>query len=283
MGGLIRLRYGFRMDWNQPVKIDIPPHERSSKRRAILFFGHYDCRVYLTPTAYVDVGAGSLTTALSITQLAEGYVGSLGSIGRYSEFSICEIQSAGEHDNTLPVNIGMSQAPLFAQVMRQAGTNALVGQQPISIGSGVVLSSGAKVLAGVAVGDGAVVGAGAVVTRAVEPFSIVGGVPARKIRDRFDDETKRLVQAGRWWDRPATEILSNAARLQALALEPLATPRPERPRFVFHAETPESFKFVGVAKGEEIMRLTTAPSAVQRYVEQAYGEGSYYWMADCWA
>jgi hypothetical protein len=271
------------MDWTQPVSIDIPQQERTLKRRAILFFGHYDCRVYLTPTAYLDVGAGSLTCALSVTQLAEGHVGSLGSIGRYCEFATCEIQSAGEHNNALPVNIGMSQSPLFAQVIRQAGVKALTGHQPISIGSGVVLSAGVKVLAGTPIGDGAVVGAGAIVTKPVEPFSIVGGVPARAIRDRFDAETKQKVAAGRWWDRPATEILSHAARLQTLALEPQAAPRPERPRFVFHAETPESFKFVGIAQGEEIVRLTVAPPAVQRYVEQAYGDGPYYWLADCWA
>lgn len=270
------------MNWTQPVKIDIPLQERSLKRRAILFFGHYDCRVYLTPTAYIDVGAGSLTCALCVTQLAEGHVGSLGVIGRFCEFASCEIQSAGEHDNALPVNIGMAQSPLFAQVVRQAGVKALVGHQPISIGSGVVLSTGVKVLAGVAVGDGAVIGAGAVVTRAVEPFSIVGGVPARRIRDRFDEETKRKVVEGRWWDRPAVEILSSATRLQELALEPLARPRLERPRFVFHAETSENFKLVGIAQGDDIMRLSVAPLAVQRYAEQAYGDGPFYWLADCW-
>lgn len=270
------------MDWTQAVKIDLPAQERSLKRRAILFFGHYDCRVYLTPTAYVDVGAGSLTCALSVNQLAEGHVGSVGSIGRYCEFAACEIQSAGEHNNALPVNVGMSQSPLFAQVLRQAGVEALTGPQPINIGSGVVLSSGVKVLAGTPIGDGAVVGAGSVVTRPVEPFAIVGGVPARKIRDRFNDETKRKVAGGRWWDRPAAEILSNAAVLQGLALELPTALRVERPRFVFHAETPESFKFVGLARGEEIVRVVNAPPTVQRYVEQAYGDGPFYWLADCW-
>ena len=271
------------MDWTQPVSIELPPAEASLKRRAILFFGHYDCRVYLTPTAYLDVGAGSLTCALSVTQLQEGHVGGLGRIGRYCEFASCEIQSAGEHNNALPVNIGMSQSPLLARVMRQAGVRALAGARPIDIGSGVVISAGVKVLAGVSVGDGAVVGASAVVTRPVEAFSIVGGAPARKIRDRFDEATKEKVALGRWWDRPVSDLLSQAGRLQDLALEAPSAPRLERPRFVFHAETPENFKFVGVADGEEIKRVTVAPPAVQRYVEQAYGPGPFHWSADCWA
>ena len=271
------------MNWNQPISIELPPQNASLVRRALLFFGHYDCRVYLTPTAYLDVGAGSLNCALSITQLQEGHIGSLGRIGRFCEFASCEIQSAGEHHNALPVNIGMSQSPLLAQVMRQAGTSALTGTQPIDIGSGVVLSSGVKVLAGAAIGDGVVVGAGAVVTKSVEPFSIVGGVPARTIRARFDEATQQKVMLGRWWDRPITDLLVQAARLQDLALEPLNAARAERPRFVFHAETPENFKFVGVADGEEIKRITVASPAVQRYAEQAYGSGPYYWLADCWA
>jgi acetyltransferase-like isoleucine patch superfamily enzyme len=56
--------------------------------------------------------------------------------------------------------------------------------QPINIGNDVWLATGAKVLQGVNIGDGAVVAAGAVVKEDVNPYSIVGGIPARVIGER---------------------------------------------------------------------------------------------------
>ncbi len=55
---------------------------------------------------------------------------------------------------------------------------------PIKIGDHVWIGAGAIVLKGVEIGEGAVVAAGAVVTKDVPPFTIVGGVPAKKIGDR---------------------------------------------------------------------------------------------------
>lgn len=55
------------------------------------------------------------------------------------------------------------------------------------IGKDVWIGCNSVVIAGISIGDGAIVAAGSVVTRDVAPFKIVGGVPARVIRDRFSD------------------------------------------------------------------------------------------------
>lgn len=74
------------------------------------------------------------------------------------------------------------------------------------IGNDVWIGYEALVMPGVRIGDGAIVSARAVVTRDVAPYTIVGGNPARTLRQRFDDETVRELLALAWWDWPVEKI-----------------------------------------------------------------------------
>lgn len=82
----------------------------------------------------------------------------------------------------------------------------------VVIGNDVWIGTDAMILSGVTVGDGVVIMARAVVTRDVAPYAIVGGVPAREIRKRFDDETIARLLALKWWDWPHDRIV-RAGRL----------------------------------------------------------------------
>ncbi|BCX03795.1 MAG: hypothetical protein KatS3mg053_1733 [Candidatus Roseilinea sp.] len=75
------------------------------------------------------------------------------------------------------------------------------------IGHDVWLGHASTVMPGVNIGIGAVVGAGAVVTKNVGPYEIVVGVPARRIRKRFDDALiEKLLRISWWdWDRATLE------------------------------------------------------------------------------
>jgi phosphonate metabolism protein (transferase hexapeptide repeat family) len=70
----------------------------------------------------------------------------------------------------------------------------------VTIGHDVWIGHGATILPGVSIGNGAVVGAGAVVSRDVAPYTIVGGVPARPIRERFDRALAEAYDRLAWWD-----------------------------------------------------------------------------------
>lgn len=76
----------------------------------------------------------------------------------------------------------------------------------IIIGNDVWIGSHALIMAGIRIGDGAIVAAGAVVTKDVEPYTIVAGVPARPISKRFtESEIASLLQI-KWWDYPVDVI-----------------------------------------------------------------------------
>jgi len=68
------------------------------------------------------------------------------------------------------------------------------------IGNDVWIGINAFIKGGISIGDGAVIGAYAVVTRDVEPYSIVGGNPAKVIRKRFDNEVIEQLLKSKWWD-----------------------------------------------------------------------------------
>lgn len=83
------------------------------------------------------------------------------------------------------------------------------------IGNDVWIGYEAVILSGVTIGDGAVIGSRAVVTKDVPPYTIVGGVPARPIRRRFDEVTIEKLEALRWWDWEYEKIRRSIPAIQA--------------------------------------------------------------------
>lgn len=119
--------------------------------------------------------------------------------------------------STYPFPIFYEEWGLEGKDIRQAWEN----KGDIVIGNDVWIGYQAVILAGVTVGDGAIIGSRAVVTRDVPPYTIVGGVPAKPIRKRFDEDTIARLQALRWWDWDQETIRRAIPAIQAGRLSEL--------------------------------------------------------------
>lgn len=84
-----------------------------------------------------------------------------------------------------------------------------VSKGDVIIGNDVWLGYESTIMSGVKIGDGAVVASNSVVTKDVEPYSIVGGNPAKLIKKRFDDETIKHLLEIKWWNWDDDKIRDN--------------------------------------------------------------------------
>jgi len=117
-----------------------------------------------------------------VTSEARLSVGGYTFIGAGCEIDVAASVTIGAHTLLAPGVFITDHAHNHARAQRldEQGSRSA----PVTIGDDVWLGAKAVVLAGITVGDGAVVGAGAVVTKDVEPYTIVAGVPARVIGKR---------------------------------------------------------------------------------------------------
>ena len=113
--------------------------------------------------------------------------------------------------------------PIFAEEWDESMpvTDAWDNKGDIVIGNDVWIGYEAVIMAGVHIGDGAIIGTRAVVTKDVPPYAIVGGIPAKKIRSRFDDKTIELLQQLNWWDWDPVKIQENLNAIRKVDIEAL--------------------------------------------------------------
>jgi virginiamycin A acetyltransferase len=139
------------------------------------------------------------------TYMNSGMVRSYAEVGRYTSIGRDVSLGLGHHDLSL-----FSTSPFFAQYSQ--GSLKLARQEPkrrVVVGNDCWIGDRVMILSGATVGDGAICAAGAVITRDVEPYEIVGGVPAKHIGWRFDESLRFRLRRSKWWDYPF-EVLESA-------------------------------------------------------------------------
>lgn len=144
-------------------------------------------------------------------------------IGRYCSIG-CNVKAiVGRH----PTTEFVSTHPAFYSVKKQAGFTYVNKSKfeeylwvdssySIRIGNDVWIGTDAKIMGGITIGNGAIIAAGAVVTKDVPPYAIVGGVPARLIKYRFEDSQIDRLLSVNWWDESEEWITEFADKFEKI-------------------------------------------------------------------
>lgn len=146
-------------------------------------------------------------------------------IGRYS----CIADRVRTISGTHPTRTFVSVHPAFYSTKKQCGCtyvnedcfhevlhDPVEGKATVYIGNDVWIGCDVTLIGGIQIGDGAIIAAGAVVTHDVEPYTIVGGVPAKPIRKRFTEEQIQFLKEFRWWDKDSEWIEKNCESFQSI-------------------------------------------------------------------
>lgn len=129
-------------------------------------------------------------------------VGSV-SIGRFCAIARNCIFQAENHI----INRPSIQRGIYSNILKEKLPS--MEKKGIIIGNDVWIGTRAIILPGVKIGDGAVVGAGSIVTKNVDPYSIIAGVPASHKKWRFSENIRAQLQEIKWWEWDIEKIKRN--------------------------------------------------------------------------
>lgn len=137
-------------------------------------------------------------------------------IGRYTCIANNVMTVSGNHPISFvsvhPAFYSIEQNPSYVKrsLFKEYKYLDLEKKISVKIGNDVWICARATILEGVTIGDGAIIAAGAVVTKDVPPYAIVGGVPAKIIRYRFNEVTIQKLLSMKWWDKGLAWVLDHA-------------------------------------------------------------------------
>lgn len=137
---------------------------------------------------------------------SNGYIAGLARVGRYCSLA-SNIRVMGNNHPTEWISTSPWQYSRNMRVAQNSEHDVLFNpinfrSRPgsVSIGDDVWIGQDVTLKGGIHIGSGAIIAAGSVVTKDVPKFSIIGGVPAREIRNRFDSSLQQKILELAWWN-----------------------------------------------------------------------------------
>lgn len=156
--------------------------------------------IFIAKNSFISVG-----TTIGVGTRINGKILIKGSgsvnIGKYCAIG-SDVKIISSNHSTKPVNLQYT-------LQKKIGLKAEKKTEPVIVGHNVWIGDSVIILSGVNIGNGAVLAAGSVATKDVEPYAIVGGVPAKFIKSRFEMDKINQIENSQWWDWSIEEMKKN--------------------------------------------------------------------------